>query len=238
LVRFAIQPRLAGYVDDFRGLVREPQARLGRMASARRVGDAVLVVATLIILELFASLLAAVPVMEAPPIPAVWFAPDWLVQDLRTTLHAAYRNANHYRMFFPIAAAALGLGAWIAGAAVVHLVAHLLGGRGRYARYLTLTGFLQGVSLLVVPFSLLQALLTLAGAPAAGGSVAVLALVLASGVVTWRVVLEIWAAGTVYRLSSERAALAVLTPYTLAVLVPLAVLVMAVTAYLRAAMSG
>ncbi len=237
-MHFAIQPRLAGYVDDFHGLVRQPQARLRRLAAARHIGDALLVVVTLITLELLASLLAAIPPMAAPPVPHLWFVPDWLTHDVSATLQAAYGPANRYRMFFPPATAAAALGAWFAGAALVHFVAHLLGGRGPYARYLTLTGYLQGLSLLVVPFSLLHAFLTLAGAPAAGGSVAILALMLAAGVVTWRVVLEIWAAGTVYRLSSGRATIAVLTPYTLAVLVPLAGLVAAVTAYLRVAVGG
>jgi hypothetical protein len=128
--------------------------------------------------------------------------------------------------------------AWPIGSALAHVTARLLRGRGEFRRYLTLTGYLQGVGLLAIPFSLLRAGLQLGGLEAAAASAAVLALLVQVAVLTWRVLLEILAAREVYRLTNLRATVAVLTPYTLAVVIPLAVLIWGVLTILTTGSLG
>jgi hypothetical protein len=207
------------YRTAFAGIVRTPATALHLLANSGRLGDAALVVLLVVGLDLLAGLLGALTPLHRPSLAG---APE--IPELPLLLETSTALYNQNRFLFPIAGTAGALLSWPIGSALAHLMARLLGGRGELRRYLTLTGYLQGVGLLAIPFSLLQAGLQLGGLEAAAASAALLALLVQVAVLTWRVLLEILGAREVYRLANLPATLAVLTPYTLAVVVPLAVL--------------
>lgn len=208
------------YRTAFAGIVRTPANALHLLANSGRPGDAALVVLAVVGLDLVAGLLGALTPLHRPSFAG---APE--VPELPLLLETSTALYNQNRFLFPIAGAAIALLAWPIGSALAHLTARLLGGRGEFRRYLTLTGYLQGVGLLAIPFSLLRAGLQLGGLEAAAASAAGLALLVQIAVLTWRVFLEILAAREVYRLANLPATVVVLTPYTLAVVIPLTLLV-------------
>jgi hypothetical protein len=208
------------YRTHFAGIVRTPATALHLLANSGRLPDAALVVLVVAGLDLLAGLLGAVMPLHRPSLAG---APE--ISELPLLLETSTALYNQNRFLFPVAGAAGALLAWPVGSALAHLTARLLGGRGEYRRYLTLTGYLQGVGILPIPFTLLRAGLQLSGLEAAAAAAAVLALLVQLAVLTWRVLLEVLAAREVYRLAKLRATVAVLTPYTLAVVIPLAVLV-------------
>jgi hypothetical protein len=221
------------YRTHFAGIVRTPETALHLLANRGRLRDGALVVLVVAGLDLVASLLGAITPLQRPSLAG---APE--ISELPLLLETSTTLYNQNRFLFPIAGAAGALLAWPIGSALAHLTARLLGGRGEFRRYLTLTGYLQGVGLLAIPFSLLRAGLQLGGLEATAASAAVLALLVQITVLTWRVLLEILAAREVYRLTNLRATVAVLTPYTLAVVIPLAVLVWGVLTILTTGSLG
>ncbi len=131
-------------------------------------------------------------------------------------VHDALGWLNRYRLVIAVVGALSTPLFWLLGAAVVHLIARALRGRGRYTQYLLLAGYLQGLALLAVPFSLLAGGLALAGLRRSADAMAGVAFMAQMGLVTARVVLEIIAARIVYQLGNTKATIAVLAPYTLA----------------------
>jgi hypothetical protein len=221
------------YRTHFAGIVRRPATALHLLANSGRLRDGAWVVLVVAGLDLLAGLLGAITPLHRPSLAG---APE--ISELPLLVETSTALYNQNRFLFPVAGAAGAFLAWPIGSALAHVTARLLRGRGEFRRYLTLTGYLQGVGLLAIPFSLLRAGLQLGGLEAAAASAAVLALLVQVAVLTWRVLLEILAAREVYRLTNLRATVAVLTPYTLAVVIPLAVLVWGVLTILTTGSLG
>jgi hypothetical protein len=221
------------YRTAFAGIVRTPATALHLLANSGRLGHAALVVLVVVGFDLVAGVLGALTPLQRPSLAGALEIPELpLLLETSTALY------NQNRFLFPIAGAFGALLSWPIGSALAHLTARLLGGRGEFRRYLTLSGYLQGVGLLAIPFSLLRAGLQLGGLEAAAASAAALALLVQVAVLTWRALLEILAVREVYRLANLPATVAVLTPYTLAVVIPLAVLVWGVLTVLTAGSLG
>jgi hypothetical protein len=214
---------LTELAHDLRGLSRTPESRLRWMAGARRLPGAALVVSILCLLQLATGLIEAVPPVVLPS-TAGMLPPDvGLLVDQAT--QSVLMMWNRYRFLFPVAAVLSTPPLWVLGATLVHLTARLLGGHGRYRQYVVLTGYLQGLALLAIPFSLAAGMLTLLGRAEAGQAFHTLAILLLLAILTVRVLLEIMAARVVYQLSGARATIAVLTPYTIPLVVALGFLV-------------
>jgi hypothetical protein len=122
------------------------------------------------------------------------------------------RWSYEHRFWLPLYGLIAGLVLWLLAAALVHWVARALHGRGSFAGYLKLVGYVALAGIVLVPFNLIDLALKAASSPGAEAQFGSLLLVLSLAVFTWQNLLLILAARGHYALSMERATTAVLGP--------------------------
>jgi hypothetical protein len=122
------------------------------------------------------------------------------------------RWVYQHRFVLPLYGLALGLALWLVAAGLIHVIVRALDGRGDFLGYLKLVGYAALTGLLVLPVTIVDALLKLAGPARIELPVGQLAGLLGIGIFVWQNVLLVQAARDHYGVSTERAIAAVVGP--------------------------
>jgi hypothetical protein len=191
--------------SDFLQLVIRPFAGLARIRDRRQLQDGLRAFGLSLLASTLVAEIAAIKpyaVTRLVSLPA-----DFL--DLESDF---IEWLNDQRFALPIYVSIGALLLWILAVAIVHVVARRLGGRGTFAGYMKITGYIALIGLIAQPLSLLQALSRAGGlASIDRGLVAVMPF-LSLAVFVWQNVLYILAAQVHYSISPERATAAVVGP--------------------------
>jgi hypothetical protein len=116
------------------------------------------------------------------------------------------------RFVLPIYGLFASLVLWLVAAGLIHLVARVLGGNGKFLGYVKLAGYTALTGLVVLPVTLADAGLKIAGNARVESSVGQLAGLLGIAIFLWQNVLLVLAAREHYGVSLERAVAAVIGP--------------------------
>jgi hypothetical protein len=200
------------FLADLAGLARHPFPTLARIERSRRLSFGLLALAIAFALPLAAAELAAIHPYHPPAHLGSLPAEGRLLEDVFA------RWSYQQRFLLPLALALGGVLIWLVAAALIHLIARGLRGRGSFAGYLKLAGYISCLGLVALPFNLLVGSLELRQASS-------LLFALGVGLFLWQNLLLVFAAQLHYGISGERAVTAVVGPVGC-----LAVLVVALTA--------
>jgi hypothetical protein len=138
------------------------------------------------------------------------------------------RWTYQHRFALPIYGVLVSFALWIIAAALIHVIARTLGGRGSFAGYLKLVGFIALLGVVTVPLHLLDSLARLAGSARLELSIGQLIGLVGVAIFVWQNVLLIYAARLHYRISTERAVAAVIGPIGVVAVLGVALLILAV----------
>lgn len=138
------------------------------------------------------------------------------------------RWTYQHRFVLPVYGVLVSFALWIIAAALIHVIARTLGGRGSFAGYLKLVGFIALVGVVAVPLDLLDSLARLGGSARLELSIGQLLGLVGVGIFVWQNVLLSYAARLHYRISTERAVAAVIGPIGVVAVLGVAILILAV----------
>lgn len=122
------------------------------------------------------------------------------------------RWVYQHRFVLPVYGLAVSLLLWLAAAGLIHLVARVLDGHGSFVGYVKLAGYTALTGLTILPITLADAGLKIAGTARAESAVGQLAGLLSIAIFAWQNALLVLAAREHYGISLERAAAAVIGP--------------------------
>jgi hypothetical protein len=196
-------PRMFG---DLIGLIRRPLAGLQTIDSERSIAQGLLALALSVLLPACVAELAALGPYRPPA--NLGSLPSLTAQG--ADIYARWSYAH--RFLLPVYGVLISLALWLLAAALIHVLARTLRGRGRFAGFLKLTGYVALVGLVALPFGLVDAVARLADKPRLETSAGQLAGLLSIAILLWQNVLLIYAARQHYAISTERAVAAVIGP--------------------------
>ncbi len=215
---------------DLFEIVTRPFAALTAIRDRRRLRDGLLALAIALLLPMLVAELAATGPFRPPA------QLGSLSDEARLLVDLFARWRYQHRFTLPLVQAAAGLLLWLAAAALIHLAARGLKGRGPLGGYLKLVGYVALAGVVTLPLSLLDAIATAAGNPRFEEQAGTLLLGLSVAVLLWQNVLLIIGAQLHYAISGARATTAVLGPVGCLIVLLLALLV--ATAALAVAATG
>lgn len=206
---------------DLVWLIRRPLAALRDIDRDRPLAAGLVALALSVVLPAAVSELAALGPYRPPA--QLGSLPSLTSQG--ADLYARWSYAN--RFFLPIYGVLISLLLWVVAAALIHAIARVLQGRGTYAGFLKLAGYIALVGILALPFELIDGGARLSGNGRAEQGLGQLAGLVGLAVFLWQNLLLIYAAREHYRISTERAVAAVIGPIGAVAVLILALVILA-----------
>lgn len=207
---------------DLIELVRRPFAALQTIDSRRPVRSGLIALFLSVTLPALVSEVAAFGPYRPPA--NLGSLPSLTAQGADVYARWTYQH----RFVLPIYGIAISLVLWILAAALVHVIARALGGRGDFAGFQKVVGYVALVGLVVLPFELADALMKLQGNARLEPSIGQLSGLLGIAIFLWQNLLLVYGARTHYRISTERAVAAVIGPIGAVVVLILVLIILSV----------
>ena len=207
---------------DLIELVRRPFTALQTIDSGRTVPSGLIALTLSITLPALVSEIAAFGPYQPPA--NLGALPSLTAQGADVYARWTYQH----RFVLPIYGIAISLALWILAAGLVHLIARGLGGRGDFAGFLKVVGYVALVGVVVLPVELVDALIKLQGNARLELSIGQLSGLLGIAIFLWQNLLLVYGARTHYRISTERAVAAVIGPIGVVAVLLLVLIVLSV----------
>lgn len=137
------------------------------------------------------------------------------------------RWVYQHRFLLPLYGLAVSLVLWLVAAGLIHLIVRALDGRGSFLGYLKLVGYAALTGVVVLPVTIVDALLKLGGPARAELAVGQLAGLLGIGIFLWQNLLLVEAARAHYGVSTERAVAAVIGPIACVIILVVGLVILA-----------
>jgi hypothetical protein len=207
---------------DLAELVRHPFSALRLIDARRRLADGLLALALSMTLPAAVAELGALGPFRPPA--NLGSLPSLTAQGADIYARWVYMH----RFVLPVYGIAISTILWGAAAALIHVIARALGGRGDFAGLAKLVGYAALVGLVTLPVALVDALLKLQGAARAELAFGQLASLLALAVFLWQNALLVIATRDHYAISTERAVAAVVGPIGAVLVLLLALIILGI----------
>jgi hypothetical protein len=207
---------------DLVELVRRPFSALRAIDQRRSLADGLLALGLSITLPAAVAELAALGPYRPPA--SLGSLPSLTAQGADIYARWLYMN----RFVLPVYGIAISLLLWIAAAALIHVIARTLGGRGDFLGLAKLVGYAALVGLVALPVALVDALLKLNGAAQVEAAFGQLAGLVAVGIFLWQNALLVIATRDHYAISTERAVAAVVGPIGVVIVLALALIILGI----------
>ena len=207
---------------DLVELVRHPFSALRAIDARRRLADGLAALALSLALPAVLSELGALGPFRPPA--NLGTLPSLTAQGADIYARWVYQN----RFVLPVYGLLFSGALWLLAAAVIHVIARALGGRGDFAGYLKLAGYVVLVGVIALPLALVDALLKIRGEARLELQAGQLLGLLGLAIFLWQNALLVLAARQHYGLPTERAVAAVVGPIGVVVVLVLALVILAV----------
>lgn len=207
---------------DVVDLVRHPFSALSLIDGRRRLVDGLAALALSVTLPAAVAELGALGPYRPPA--NLGSLPSLTAQGADIYARWVYMH----RFVLPLYGIAISTVLWVVAAALIHVIARTLGGRGDFAGLVKLVGYAALVGLVALPVALVDALLKFQGGARAEASFGQLAGLVAVAIFLWQNALLVMATREHYGISTERAVAAVVGPIGVVFVLTIALIILGV----------